>query len=706
MHDAAARPLNRLQHESSLYLRQHASNPVDWFPWGEEAIARARSEQRPIFLSIGYSACHWCHVMEHESFENPQVAEILNTHFVSIKVDREERPDLDQLYMNAHSLLARGEGGGWPLTVFLTPELTPFYAGTYFPPQDRYGRPGFSRLLTAIVDAWTQRREELAGVGEQVAAALQSLGNAPATEGEPRIELLQNAVRVLRRIFDSTHGGFGSAPKFPHSLDLQILLRISHRFGSSTGLDMVKLTLEKMAQGGMYDQIGGGFHRYSVDAIWLVPHFEKMLYDNALLPPAYIEAYQITGDPYFRQITCETLDYVLQEMTSPPGGFYSTLDADSEGEEGKFYVWTEQEVMDLLGPDLGMLARAIYGITPAGNFEGHSILFRSQRDEALAERFGLPVETLQDHIRTIKATLYKQRSKRIWPGRDEKILTSWNALMIAAFAQAGTAFAEPKYTQAAVTAARFVLDTLRDSRGRLYRTCAIGQPAKLNGYLEDYAYLVDAFVTLYEATFDPQWIVEAQQLCQVMIEHFWDEASGGFYYTADDHERLIARSKDQHDGSMPSGNATAARALLRLSALLGNNEFRTYAERTLKANVPMMNENPAAAGMMLMAVDWYLGPVQEIAVIGRPEDPEVQGVLTLLRSGFAPRRVVAFAAPDQLDAVAGTIPLLAHRTMVDERVTVYCCEHGVCQAPWVGLEQVQAGLEKANREATEETPPA
>ncbi|MFO0850136.1 MAG: thioredoxin domain-containing protein [Gemmataceae bacterium] len=730
-------PRNRLAAETSLYLRQHAGNPVDWFPWGPEALARAKELGRPIFLSVGYSACHWCHVMEHESFEDEATAGILNDHFVSIKVDREERPDLDQIYMTAHQLLTR-EGGGWPLSVFLTPDLTPFYAGTYFPPDDRYAphRPSFPKLLHAIADAWATKRDQLEGLGRQVAEHLGALGEREASDGELSPDLLQGALKAMGRTFDRRNGGFGHAPKFPHAVELRLLFRLAARFGDREGeapaepgslpqsaslspagaagtsgsqpggergsagvspsravaqceaAGMATLALEKMGRGGIYDQIGGGFARYSVDAHWLVPHFEKMLYDNALLPPAYVDGFLVTGDPFFRQITCETLDFVLREMTSPEGGFYSTLDADSEGEEGKFYVWSEAEIDRVLGEGLADFAKSVYGVTAGGNFEGHNILFRSKSDEQDAKLQRMSVEEFRAKLVEVKAKLYAERAKRVWPGRDEKHLTAWNGLMIAAFAHAGAALGEPKYTDAAVKAADFVLTRLRGANGRLFRTCGANQPAKLAGYLEDYAYLCDALVTLYEATFDPRWVRVANELADAMLKHFADPA-GGFYYTADDHERLLARTKDMQDGSIPSGNAMATTALVRLAALTGKAEYRHHAERTLRAHHETMADHPQAAGQMLVALDLFLGPLDEVAVIGTKGESETERVLAAIRGKYRPNRVVAFHDPASGPPPA-EVPLLADKPMRDA-VTVYVCRDFACREPLVGAAAVEAG---------------
>jgi uncharacterized protein YyaL (SSP411 family) len=684
-------PENRLARETSLYLRQHANNPVDWFPWGPEALARAKDLGRPIFLSIGYSACHWCHVMEHESFEDEDTAKILNEHFVCIKVDREERPDLDAIYMNAHHWLAR-EGGGWPLSVFLTPDLVPFYSGTYYPPDDRYaahGRPSFKNLLRGIINAWQTQQDRIAAIGENVKQFLEMHGQVGPDAGDLSPDLLRNAVAVLRRGFDPTHGGFGDAPKFPHALELKLLLRAAKRFDDAAALQMARHTLDQMARGGMYDQIGGGFHRYSVDARWLVPHFEKMLYDNALLASAYTEAWQLTRDPFYQQIARETLDYVLREMTAP-GPFFSTQDADSEGEEGKFYVWSEKEIRDVLGPDLGEIACRVWGITAEGNFEGHNILFRARTDEQDAQALGRPADGLRAILLDTKMRLYEVRSKRVWPGRDEKILTAWNGLMIAAFAQAGAAFDEETYTDAAHWAALWALDKLR-ADGRLFRTGAANGTAKLNGYLEDYAFLADSLVTLYEATFETRWLNAARDLADTMLNHFADPAGPGFFYTADDHERLIARTKDLHDGSTPSGNAMAVTALLRLAKLCDRRDFAAKAEETLRGYRGMVAEHPTACGQMLVALDFHLGPAQEIAVVGKRTDPETQKVLAAIRGGFRPNTVLAFHDPAAGDP-PGIIPLLKDRPTVNDTVTTYVCENFVCQAPLVGADAAVAAL--------------
>jgi uncharacterized protein len=678
---------NRLAHESSLYLRQHAHNPVDWHPWGPEALEKARQLSRPIFLSIGYSACHWCHVMAHESFEDGEVGRLLNESFVCIKVDREERPDVDQIYMAAVQALNQGQGG-WPMSVFLTPKLEPFFAGTYFPPQDKYGRPSFKLVVTRIAEAWRERHDEVVNSAAQIAAVVREHEQAPPQPGQPGPHLFDKAMLFLRRAFEPVHGGLGQAPKFPRPIDLRLMLRIHQRFGHADALSMVTLTLDKMARGGMYDQLGGGFHRYSTDARWLVPHFEKMLYDNALLPPAYLEAWQVTGDPFYRQIVVETLDYVLKEMTSPGGAFYSTQDADSEGEEGKFYVWTEAEIVSVLGKDLAEVFNYVYDVSPGGNWEGHNILNCPKTLEQSGKMLKLTEAELRAKLASAKRKLYEVRAKRVWPGRDEKIVTAWNAIMLAAFAQSGAVLEEPRYIEAATRAAEFILTRLRTPDGRLLRTCGVDSPAKLNGYLEDYSYLVEALVTLYEATFEPRWLHEAVTLAGIMIEQFHDARDGGFFSTGKDHEELIARPKEIQDSSTPSGNGMAALGLLRLAALTGREDMRQKAEGTLAAYGGTIEDSPVTCGQMLLALDFLVGPVQEIAVIGKSDDVQTKDVLRAIRRKFRPNTVVAFR---DSSADNGTIGLLKGKA-AQAQVATYICRNFACEAPLIGAAAAMAAL--------------
>jgi uncharacterized protein YyaL (SSP411 family) len=683
---------NRLMHESSPYLRQHAHNPVDWYAWGAEALDAARRLNRPIFLSIGYSACHWCHVMEHESFENEDVARLLNEHFISIKVDREERPDLDQIYMAAVQMLTGS--GGWPMSVFLTPDLKPFTGGTYFPPEDRYGRAGFKRVLTTVAEWWRSRRADVSEAAAQITEQIRHLGQLPAGGGELSDSLLRSALNGLARSFDPMYGGFGGAPKFPHSMDLRLLLRMAKRFGDEQALHMARFTLERMALGGIYDHLGGGFARYSTDARWFVPHFEKMLYDNALLIDAYVEAYQATGDPFFRTIVEETLGWVLREMSSAEGPFSSTLDADSEGLEGKYYVWKGEEIEKILGPEDAALFSRIYGVEPGGNWDdpaGHgppqaNVLHRSKTWTQSARLEGIDETELRQRLERCRRRLFEVRSKRVRPGLDDKALTAWNGLMIAALARAAQALDAPAYVAPAVRAAEFILKHMRTPEGRLLRTWSPGHAAKLNAYLEDYSFFLDALVSLYEATFDTRWVEEAGRLTQVMMEQFDDPETGGFFFTGRDHETLIARGKDTQDNATPSGASMAATALLRLAKLTGRADLWRRAEAALQAARGLLQGHPLAAGQMLIALDFYLGPVDEIAVIGDPSAAETKRVLRAVRGGFRPHQVTALQAPSASES-AKTVPLLAEKIALGA-VTTYVCRDFACQAPLVGADEV------------------
>jgi uncharacterized protein YyaL (SSP411 family) len=688
-----AQHTNHLIAETSPYLKQHAHNPVDWHPWGPEALEKARRVDRPIFLSIGYSACHWCHVMEHESFEDEAVAKILNEHFVSIKIDREERPDLDQIYMTAVQLMT-GQGG-WPMSIFLTPDLKPFYGGTYFPPEDRYGRPGLKSLLLALVDAWQNRREEINRIAGQRTEQLQAFAKLEADLGDLNEGLIRNAVGRLGQSFDSDQGGFGDAPKFPHPMDLRLLLRAWKRFGNDDALNMVRFTLDHMARGGIYDQLGGGFHRYSTDARWLVPHFEKMLYDNALLTVSYLEAFESTKEPLYRQVVKETLDYVGREMTSPDGAFYSTQDADSEGVEGKFFVWSAKEVQDILGPELAEVFCYVYGVSEEGNWEGHNILHRAKTDDQDARLLRIDLSELREKLAVARRKLFEVRSRRVWPARDEKILTAWNGIMIDALALASQVLDQPNYALSAAKAAAFVLSRMRKPDGRLLRTTFAGSEAKLNGYLEDYSFLINALVTLYEATFELRWIEAALDLLNVMVDQFWDQTEGGFFYTGRDHETLIVRTKDPQDNATPSGNSMAITALLRLAKLTGRSDLLQKAEASLRYFRGLMANQPMAAGQMLIALDFYLGSVQEFAVVGDPEAEETRRVLRAIRTGFRPNKVVAMKrARDDSDKADKLLPLLAGKES-KETVTTYICENFACQAPLVGAEPVEKTLMQA-----------
>jgi uncharacterized protein YyaL (SSP411 family) len=684
---------NRLAKETSPYLKQHAHNPVDWYPWSSEAIDAARRLDRPIFLSVGYSACHWCHVMEHESFEDPEVAKLLNENFVAVKVDREERPDLDQIYMSAVQLLT-GQGG-WPMSIFLTPQLQPFYGGTYFPPDDRYGRPSFKRVLSAVVEAWRTKRHEVTRSSEEITENLRRAGRISNSQGELDLSLLSSGVAMLCRAVDRSYGGFGSAPKFPHATECRLLLRGWKRFGDEDALHVVRLSLDHMAMGGIYDHLGGGFHRYSTDQRWLVPHFEKMLYDNALLSMTYLEAFQATGDQAYREVVEEILDYVRREMTDPCGAFYSTQDADSEGEEGKSFVWSGNEIEHALGEELADLFEDVYGVTAEGNWEGRNILHRTKTYAQHAALRHTDEAMLRSRMKEARRILLEIRSKRVPPGRDEKVLTAWNALMIDSFAQASLPLQEPSYAETAAKAAEFILERMRGSNGRLWRTWSNGSEPKLNAYLEDYSFLINALVSLYETTFEPSWIQAAIDLAKPMIDDFWDAQEGGFFYTGRDDENLILRTKDPHDSSIPSGNSMAATALLRLSKLTGRQEFLDKAVATLRLFRDLMATSPLAAAQMLIALDYYFGPVQEFAVVGDPSAQDARKVLQLIGRGFRPNKIIAFKLADNTDPrLEELIPILAGKQSTGQ-ATTYICRDYACQAPLIGEHALREALESS-----------
>ncbi len=704
---------NHLASESSPYLLQHQNNPVDWYPWGAAAMERARSEDKPIFLSIGYAACHWCHVMEHESFENEPIANYLNEHFISIKVDREERPDLDQIYMQAVQIITGR--GGWPMSVFLTPDLKPFFGGTYWPPTPRMGMPGFEQVLVAINDAWKNRREGLLKQADEltnylqgdddqpldvepatgVSLATSSSTGIPASDAE---KLLDDAARSLARAFDSRYGGFGSAPKFPHSMDLQLLLRLYQRDPKQHLLEMVTLTLDKMACGGIYDHLAGGFARYSVDERWLVPHFEKMLYDNALLTGAYLDTFQVTREPRFARIARETCDYILAYMTEKvsyaEAAFHSTEDADSEGEEGKFYVWKPAEIVQVLGQPAAERFCYVYDVSDAGNFEhGHSILNLPKTIEQCAAVKGWNLAELSQELADSRTKLLAVRDQRIRPGKDDKVLTSWNALMIDSLARAGALLDEPRYLQAAEKALTFIARNLKKPNGRLLHTWRKGK-ATLDAYLDDYAYLIQALTMQYEATFHEPWIDEAVLLADAMLAHFEDKTRGGFYFTADDHEQLIARNKDVQDASVPSGNGMAATALLRLGKLTGRTDYLEAASRTLAATKAAMQRMSAATGQLLIALDLSRGPTHELVLIGGTDQQANTAALRLLHQTFLPRSLLAYRSHNQQPTTGPLQTLFTSRPSQNNQPTLYICENFSCQAPIIGLPQIEAAIAK------------
>ena len=680
MHDTHLHT-NRLTHETSPYLLQHAHNPVDWYPWGEEALARAKQEQKPILLSIGYSACHWCHVMERESFENEEIAAVMNELFINIKVDREERPDLDEIYMNAVQVMTRQ--GGWPMTVFLTPDLKPFYGGTYYPPTDRYGRPGFPKVMHAVAEAFSGQNAQVLEQAEQITTHLEQISNVvDPHHHELTEELMTHAFQHYRSQFDSHHGGFGNAPKFPPSMGLPFLLRYWHHSGNANALEMVELTLEKMARGGMYDQLGGGFHRYSTDAHWLVPHFEKMLYDNAQLVVAYFEAYQATQKPFYRDIATETLDYVLREMyDAENGGFYSTQDADSEGVEGKFFVWEPNDVEDIIGEENAEIFCEYYDITPQGNFEGENILQVQAPPDIFARKLRMEVEELEALLADGRQKLFEEREKRIKPGLDDKILTSWNGIMIRGMAMGYQLTGKPEYLEACEKSAEFVLTTLSQDNGLLLRTYRSGK-SHLNAYLEDYAYFIAGLIALYEASFEPRWLTEAERLAHLMIDQFGDDAGDGFFFTGKAHETLIVQSKSAYDGATPSGASMAIHSLLRLAKHLDKPEFHDKAVETLLLYFHQMEGMPSGSGQLLCELAFLLSTPKEIAIVGEKGDTKTEAMLAALHDTYQPNKIVALSE----SADGQTLPLLAGKPQVDNTATAYVCENYVCQAPTTDVE--------------------
>jgi len=684
---------NKLINEASPYLLQHANNPVDWYPWGEEALEKARQENKPIFLSIGYSACHWCHVMEHESFEDPDTAQLLNDHFVSIKVDREERPDLDGIYMNA--VMTMTGQGGWPMSVFLTPLGEPFYGGTYFPPTRRYGMPSFKEVLIAVAKSWVNDSAELRRVANELAQHLNAGSSwGTGTGGFPgssliRKDTLQQAVQSLLNTYDWNMGGWGKAPRFPQPMAIEFLLAQATR-GVPKALDAAVHALSIMSRGGLYDVVGGGFHRYSVDDLWLVPHFEKMLYDNAQLALAYLHGYLLTGSLSFRQTTTETLDFILREMTHPAGGFYSSLDADSEGEEGKYYVWSKEEVYNTLNSADYDLFNQIYRISDNGNFEGKNILQRAGDISAFAGQLGISEKDLLDRLNHLHKALLAAREKRVRPMTDDKVLVSWNALALRAFAEAARYLNRPDYLNAARKNASFLLDEMI-REGNLYRAWREGQ-AKNAAFLEDYAGLILALLSLYQSDPDLRWYQAALNLANEMNRRFHDE-QGGFFDTQQDHGQLITRPKSIEDNATPSGNALAAGALLQLSAFDEQGEWRTQAEAMIGMMQDLMVRHPTAFGFWLQDLDFAIGPVQQIAIIGPDESAERQAMLDHIWQTYRPRVVTVVsstAAVEEAPNGSQGIPGLLHdRGLLNNRPTAYVCEGFTCKLPVNELEDLK-----------------
>ncbi len=694
---------NRLAKEKSPYLLQHADNPVDWYPWGEEAFERARKEDKPVFLSIGYSTCHWCHVMEEESFENPEVAKVMNEHFVSIKVDREERPDLDNIYMTAVQALT--SSGGWPLSVFLTPEGKPFFGGTYWPAEDRWGRPGFVTVLRSVAESWKEGRDELLKQSEHLTSLLQK-------HAEEKVETtfslgektFRSAFTDLRNYYDETHGGFGRGVKFPRAHTLSFLLRFWKRTQEKEALGMVEKTLTEMARGGLWDHVGLGFHRYSTDAQWFLPHFEKMLYDQAILSKTYLEAYQATRKEEYARVAREIFDYLLRDLQGPEGAFHSAEDADSldpvaaAKREGAFYVWKKSELIDLLGPEAGEIASFVYGVEangnvrndPQGEFPDKNVLARVRSVEEAARKFKKPVPEIEQVLGESRKKLYDARLKRPRPYRDDKILTDWNGLMISSLAFGSRVLEEPKYRDAAQKAADFILKKLVRGDGRLLHRYREGE-ASIPGTIEDYAFFIHGLVDLYEATFEPRYLEEAKRLTGEMIRLFWSEAAGGFFFTGEDAEKLILRQREIYDGAIPSGNSVAALDLLRVGRLTMEKEFEKKAEALFSAFSLAIDRNPEAHPQMLIALDFALGPSREIVLAGGGKEPTTQSFLKAVYSRFLPNKVVAFhpAEEAQKSATEKIIPFIKNQLPLKGKPTAYVCENYVCRFPVTELSELE-----------------
>jgi len=681
---------NRLASETSPYLAQHAENPVDWYPWGEEALARARREDKPILLSIGYAACHWCHVMAHESFEDDETARVMNEMFVNIKVDREERPDLDSIYMQATQAMTGH--GGWPMTVFLTPDTVPFYTGTYFPPEDRHGMPSFRRVLHAVADAYRSRRS---GVEETAAKMRELYANTtlPGTAtGQLTAQTLDRAYRAIAQRYDARNGGFDDAPKFPQAMTLDFLLRYWRRTTTDYALEMVATSFRKMARGGIYDHLGGGFHRYAVDAIWLVPHFEKMLYDNALLARLGTHLWQATRDSEIRRVTEETIDWVAREMTATTGGFYSSLDADSEGHEGTFYVWTREELDRALGDD-GALAAAYWGVTGEPNFEGKHILYAPYEIGVVAARADVTVDDVAESVANARAVLLARRARRERPGRDEKILAAWNGLMLRGVAEAARAFSRDDYRTLAVANGEFLLrEMVRD--GRVMRSHTAGV-TRIPGFLEDHAAVALGFLDLYALTFDDRWLAAAHRIADAVDEWFWDESANAYFDTARDHETLLTRPRDVTDNAVPAGTSLAVDLQLRLGELLGDAARRERALRVLGSLSEPVARYASAFGHLLGAADMAVHGAVEVALAGDPASDDFRALADAVGGEYVPSLVIAGGAVRADGSV--DVPLLADKVARDSRATAYVCRQHLCDEPTTDPSALPAQLERAAR---------
>lgn len=690
--------MNRLARETSPYLLQHQSNPVDWFPWCAEALLKARAEDKPIFLSIGYSACHWCHVMEHESFENPEIADFLNRHFISIKVDREERPDLDQIYMQA--VMAINGHGGWPLSAFLTPDQDFFFGGTYWPPTPNHQMPGFLQVLNSVLEAWHERRDQVSRQSKQITEMLAAIPEDSSNENFDPV-IFDDAIQILHNRFDSTFGGFGSAPKFPHPMDLLFLLqRYENETSGSTSvgnpervksmLEMVEVTLKRMTYGGIFDHLAGGFARYSVDVRWLVPHFEKMLYDNAQLARALVHTGRVTGNPFYRKTCAKTLDYLLNYMTDGQGGFYSTEDADSEGVEGKFYVWTMEEICSILGEETGKRFCQLYDVSLAGNFEGKNILNLPVSFAEFADQEDLDKEALMTEMRQARQQLLEVRDQRVRPGLDDKVLTNWNGLAIEAFADAAIILQRADYGQAATRAAEFIWNHMRQDEGRLLHSFRNGQ-AHLPAYLDDYACLINAFVSLYSVEFDSKWIHRATELAELLLRHFYHEDNGAFFFTADDHEKLIARTQEFQDSAVPSGNAMAATALIRLGRLTGNLDWIEKARGAALGALPLLRRAANAASQSLIALGIY-DQGNQLYVLAQGEDRAVnQRVIERLTRAL-PWGTPLVVLGDESEAHSPFEKISHGKEALEGQPTLYVCRDFHCELPVIGEQKIETTL--------------
>jgi uncharacterized protein YyaL (SSP411 family) len=680
---------NRLASETSPYLLQHANNPVDWYPWGPEAIERAKAENKPILLSIGYAACHWCHVMEHESFEDESTAALMNDRFVNIKVDREERPDLDAIYMQA--VQAMIGHGGWPMTVFLTPDGLPFYGGTYFPAEPRFGMPTFKRILSAVSDSYQNKPADVARAVESVREMFDTAREATRSGGAPGPELLDQAYRRLSDEYDEEHGGFGGAPKFPATMSLDFLLRYWARTGTERALSIVTNSFLRMARGGIYDQIGGGFARYTVDAIWLVPHFEKMLYDNALLVRLGAHLWQATGDGEVRRVVEETIEWAVREMRSPDAGFYSSYDADSEGHEGKFYLWDAGELDAALGDDAPIM-RVYWGVTEGGNFEGRNILFVAARDKrALARRFSISIDRLDEIVARSKRALYEIRKQRVWPGLDDKVLASWNGLMVRGIAEAARAFGSDEYRRVAIESGTFLFEKMvRD--GRVFRTYKAGR-ARIAGYLEDYAALALAALSLYELTFDDAWLTRARELGESIVRLFWDDEVNAFFDTASDHEQLVVRPRDVTDNATPSGTSLAAELLARLAELYHDVDARRRASWIIETQIQTMQRYPSAFGHALGVADMLVRGAVELAIVGEPTAADFKELERAVAGRYVPSLVIAGGRA----AAKSGIALLEGREAREGRATAYVCRSYTCEAPATSVDTLLEQLDRTTR---------